>query len=400
MAPSDDSSSTDEVTETTETSWLQRLGQAFVGIVIGLILVVVACGLLFWNEGRAVKTARSLTEGAGLVQSVAADKVDPAHEGKLIHVSGPLTSDRPISDLAFGVKSSGVRLVRHVQMFQWTETEESETSKKLGGGETTRKTYKYKRDWSEQRVDSSKFHERGGHTNPSMAQKTGEVIAPEIKLGAFSVPTWLLGNFGAEQAVPLTNDLVQALQARFSLPLQIVDNAIYVGRNPDDPEVGDYKIRFGEVPLQDASVVARQAGPSLDHYQTKAGRALALIEPGRVPAADMFKEAQDENRLITWLVRLGGVLLMFIGFVLILRPLSVIADVIPILGDVVGAGAGLVAFLCTFAVAPVVIAIAWFTYRPLVAIGVLVVGGAIAFGFHYLSRQKAAAAKAAKPAAA
>jgi hypothetical protein len=73
MAPSDDSSSNDEVVETTETSWLGRLGQAFAGIIIGLILVIVAGWVLFWNEGRAVTTARSLTEGAGLVQPVAAD---------------------------------------------------------------------------------------------------------------------------------------------------------------------------------------------------------------------------------------------------------------------------------------------------------------------------------------
>src|SRR5260370_2728639 len=116
MAKEDD----DEVTETQETSWLQRVGQSFAGVIFGILLIVGACVLLFWNEGRAVKTARALTEGAGVVQSVAADKVDPANEGKLIHVIGTLATSGPVTDAEFGMKSSGVRLIRHVELFQWT----------------------------------------------------------------------------------------------------------------------------------------------------------------------------------------------------------------------------------------------------------------------------------------
>ena len=43
-----------------------------------------------WNEGRAVRTAESLEEGAGAVVSVPADAVDPGNEGKLVHVSEQL----------------------------------------------------------------------------------------------------------------------------------------------------------------------------------------------------------------------------------------------------------------------------------------------------------------------
>ena len=33
-----------------------------------------------------------------------------------------------------------------------------------------------------------------------------------------------------------------------------------------------------------------------------------LMSVGEVPAADMFKEAQDDNRMWTWLIRAGGIL--------------------------------------------------------------------------------------------
>ncbi|MFI5003283.1 MAG: TMEM43 family protein, partial [Reyranellales bacterium] len=102
----------------------------------------------------------------------------------------------------------------------------------------------------------------------------------------------------------------------------------------------------------------------------------------------------DNNRMWTWLIRAGGCVLMFIGFGLILGPIGVLADVIPILGDVVRAGTGLVGLLCTSVVAPVVIAIGWFAYRPIVAVVVLVLGAALAYGAIHLSRLRAAARKA------
>ena len=72
---------------------------------------------------------------------------------------------------------------------------------------------------------------------------------------------------------------------------------------------------------------------------------------------------------MTWILRFGGVLAMFIGFMLILNPLVVVADVVPFIGNILSAGAGIVSLVLTAIVAPVVIAVAWFWYRPLVSVG-------------------------------
>ena len=69
----------------------------------------------------------------------------------------------------------------------------------------------------------------------------------------------------------------------------------------------------------------------------------------------------------------------------------------PFIGDVLAAGVGLIALLMTAIVVPVVIAIAWFWYRPLVSIAVLAVG----FGIVTLLKMRAGrrvAAKATQPA--
>ena len=392
--------STDEVTEVTSKSWLQRIGESVGGVLVGILLIVVSIGLLFWNEGRAIETARSLDEGAGVVRSVAADRVDPANEGRLVHVAGTLTTTGPASDAEFGVRSAGVRLVRKVEMYQWEEKTESETRKKLGGGEETVTRYKYNRAWSDKQIDSNKFKERAGHGNPQMTYQGRNALAQQPKLGAFAVPEDLLRGFGEEQPLAVTADQAAALQARLNKPVQAVDGVLYVGRDPAQPAVGDLRIRFAEVRLQPASIVARQAGSSFAPYQTRAGGTVELIAAGQVPAADMFKSAQDSNRMLTWILRGVGVVLMFLGFSMILKPLSVLADVIPILGDIVGAGAGIVALLCTTSIAPVVIAIGWLWYRPIVGIGILVVGGIVADLAVRLARQRTARKRAATAAAA
>ena len=71
----------DSFTETTSVSWFGRLRRSVGGVVIGLLLIIGMVVLLFWNEGRAVTTARSLAEGAGAVVSVGADAVNAANEG-------------------------------------------------------------------------------------------------------------------------------------------------------------------------------------------------------------------------------------------------------------------------------------------------------------------------------
>jgi len=383
----DDGDDGDEVTDVEHTSWLERLGQSFAGMVVGFLLIIGSCVLLFWNEGRAITTARSLTEGGNAVLAVDSARVDPANEGKLVHVAGLVAVAGPVVDAEFGMRSTGLRLIRRVEMFQWIEEEESDSKRKVGGSEEKTTKYKYTRAWSSEAQDSSKFRERAGHANPQMTYRERNLIAPQPKIGAFTLPGDLLANFGTDKPLAATDNQVTALQRKLNKPVQAVDGVIYIARNPGQPVVGDIRITYGEVPLQDASVVARQAGNALGPYQTRAGGKIQLIAVGIVPAADLFKAALDDNRLLTWAIRAGGCVLMFIGFGLILGPLAVLGDLIPIIGDVIRAGIGLVGLLGTAILAPLVIAIGWFWYRPLIAAGILVAGGLIAFGTIWLARQ-------------
>ena len=50
----------DSYTEVTSTSWFSRLGDSFKGIGTGFLLIIAATALLWWNEGRTVRTGDAL----------------------------------------------------------------------------------------------------------------------------------------------------------------------------------------------------------------------------------------------------------------------------------------------------------------------------------------------------
>ena len=112
----------------------------------------------------------------------------------------------------------------------------------------------------------------------------------------------------------------------------------------------------------------------------------------------MFEAAQSENTLITWLIRFGGLLGMFIGFVIMLSILGIIADVIPFVGSIVGFGTSIIAGILTLILGPMIIAIAWIAYRPVLAIIVVAIGILLAAVLIYLRRNKAVAAPTASTA--
>ncbi|MEQ1841989.1 MAG: hypothetical protein ABL994_16415, partial [Verrucomicrobiales bacterium] len=66
------------------------------GVFIGLILIAVGVILLFWNEGRAVKRYKDLKEGSGAVISIDSASLDPAMEGRLVHITGETKTPTPL----------------------------------------------------------------------------------------------------------------------------------------------------------------------------------------------------------------------------------------------------------------------------------------------------------------
>lgn len=365
----------DRFTETTRQSWFSRIGGSFAGAVAGLVLLLVAFPLLWWNEGRAVKTAKGLTEGAGAVVSVASDGIDASRDGALVHVSGQATTAETLTDEEFGVSARALTLVRSVEMYQWREEKQSQKRKKLGGGEATTTTYTYRTGWSSAAVDSADFRQPDGHRNPGRFPWDSQtIVADSVTLGVFTLPRDLVAMISARE--PLRIEAGSGARLTADSAVRIADGGLYRGGNPDSPAVGDVRIRYEIVRPQVVSVVAVQRGNSFEGYRTTAGTTILMLEKGAVAADAMFRTAESSNHTTAWVLRGVGLLLMFLGLFLAFRPIAVIGSVLPLLGSLASTGIGLVSFLIALVLSLVTISLAWLAYRPVLAIGLLVVAAA------------------------
>jgi hypothetical protein len=365
----------DSFTEKTSQSWFSRIGGSFAGALVGIVMMLVAFPLLWWNEGRAVRTAQGLTEGAGAVVSVAADSVDASREGALVHVSGLATTTETLTDEEFGVAAPALTLVRSVEMFQWREEKKSEKRKKLGGSEETTTTYAYQTGWSRTAIDSGDFRQPDGHRNPGpLPWESKTIVAEQVTLGAFTLPRNLVATIAARE--PLRIAASGASRAAALSGVRVVGGGFYRGANPEVPAVGDVRIQYEVVRPQVVSVVAVQRGNSFEAYRTKAGTTILMLEEGTVAADAMFRAAESSNRVTAWVLRAVGFFLMFLGLFLLVRPVAVVGSVLPLLGRVVSGGIGFVAFFVALALSLVTISLAWLAYRPMLAIGLLVVATA------------------------
>jgi hypothetical protein len=382
------------IEERTSTSWFSRMGGALTGGALGLVLVIGAIVALLWNEGRSVATYQSLQEGSAAVVSTDAASVDPSLEGKLIHIQSDVTPNADVADPETGITGAGaVGLARHVEMYQWVENESTKTEKKLGGGEEEVKTYSYKKEWTDVAVDSSKFKQPQNEVNPTFWLPSLKTYVDAAMLGAFDLSGEKLAGVAARNVHPISVDEATAASEALGYPGEgrAVNGALYFGANEDAPEIGDTKIAFEELVLPEVSVVGMQNGTTISDYTTQNGNSLLLLAAGRQPAQAMFASEQADNTTLTWLIRAGGIVTLFIGFILIFKILSVLGDIIPIVGSIIGFTTGLVAFVLALAVGGTVIAIGWFFVRPLLSVGLIIGAAAIVLVYFKFGRKNAAA---------
>lgn len=360
----------DSLTETTSTGWFSRIGNSIKGILLGVVLVVVSAVLLFWNEGRAVKARKTLDEGAKTVVTIPADAFDGSKNGNLVYMTGKATSKSPLKDSALNITADALKLRRAVEMYQWKEEKKTETKKKLGGGEETTTTYSYVKDWSKKPINSSEFKNQNGHENPPMPLESQEWTADPIALGAFTLSPGLMrqiDNFTPVQAAA-ESVFPEMVEGR---KVHRAENGFYLGEDPSAPLIGDARVSHQVALSDDVSVIAKLRGNTFEPYIAKAGGNIEMLEIGNHSPESMFQSAQASNKTMTWILRLVGVLVMFFGFSAIFRPLSVLADVLPIAGTIVGVGTSLVSILLTISISLVIIAFAWIFYRPLVGVPLL-----------------------------
>ncbi len=123
--------------------------------------------------------------------------------------------------------------------------------------------------------------------------------------------------------------------------------------------------------------MAEQSNNTFVAFQTEAGDQIDTLVDGKVSKNAMIASAQESNKMLTRGIRIGGIFAIIMGFYMIFSIIVTISSVIPMLGWIADAGVGIVVGLMGLAVGILTIAIAWFRFRPVAAIIMLVIVAAI-----------------------
>jgi len=377
------------VEEVTSKSWGTRLKEAITGVLVGLLCLVGAIWLAFWNESHGLHTAQSLTQAQKQVVPVAIAPVKPENNLRVIYLSGKAVTQEQLTDPLLKITLNAIALERQVLMYQWQEQVETRNESQMGGSERTVNTYSYKKVWSEKPIDSSTFKEPTGHQNPaSMPFQSQRFTAEHVQVGDYVLPAELINRIDNSSLVDLHKADLTSLQSTTGKKVLQETNEIYIGDNSASPQTGDLRVSLDIILPQIVSLVAQQNGDTLQAYLAPAGQTVMLLACGAHSSDELFHEAFTDNTMVTWALRLISFALLFAGFSMIMKPLVVLADVLPFAGVIVGFGTGFVAFVCALAVWLIVTALAWFVIRPWISFALIVGALLLFFGLLHLRRKQ------------
>ena len=192
--------------EVTTTGYGTRVGNSFKAIGSGILLFIVGTCVLWWNEGRAVKTEKMLDEaGSAYVEMENPSKKDASLEGELICGTALATTEDSLSDQQFGIGAKAISLRRSVEYYQWVEHAEEKKEDKLGGKEVTTTTYTYSKEWVSRPIESGQFKDPA-YQNKNMVLTTvedAEQYAENVSWGAYKLNESLIHSIRSNEALDL-----------------------------------------------------------------------------------------------------------------------------------------------------------------------------------------------------
>ena len=412
-------------TETKTTGYGTRVKNSCGSIVTGIVLFFAATALLWWNEGRAVKTADMLEEAQGAcVEMANPDKVDRSMDGELVCVSGLATTEDSLVDEQYGIGAKAISLQRRVEYYQYVEQSETKKEDKLGGKQVETTTYTYKKEWVSSPIESSEFHDPA-YQNKNTVLATVEkqdLWAENVTFGAYKLTPALFHSISSKEAfdVVLSDDMLRQMDKdaktayeRFygavtttAKPQAVTDstgtatepspydfihvnkNEIYYGRTPNAPEVGDVKVTFEIIVPAKVTVIAQTAEDTFKPFKAKNGKTFETLVMGKKTADEIFESENSANSTWTWILRIAGIFLVIFSLKMVFGFIETILKVVPFVSNIVGWGVGIVCTIVGFVWSIIVIAIAWIFYRPLLGITLLVIAGLLIWLFAFKGKDK------------
>lgn len=373
----------DQFTEVSRTGWGKNILSSIAGIGIGIIMFIASFIVLWSNEGRV-----NLGKVAAASIAVAPASDAPAAEGKLVALSGPVFADAPVGDPEYLKPGAYLALTRNVEMYSWVEEKETKEEKKTGGSTETKTTYTYKKAWTDDPAETGDFRYPQGHENPVLT----------IRGRTFTAGRAVIGRYGfnpADASLPEADPV--DLSGSIATPPpngRLTGDYLYLGRGSlDSPQLGDVRISFSSVNAGiDATLLGKKQGTSVTAYYHKGKSRLFRLFRGT--RDDAIAALKTEHKIMGWILRIVGFLLMWIGMTLVLAPIGAVLDVLPFLGSIGRSFIGCATFVVALVLSAITIIVALIAHN-IIALAVCI-AAAVALIF-LLPRRRRAAGPANQP---
>lgn len=354
---------------------MNRLTNSIKLIPIGIIMIIAAVVLLFWNEGNNVANIKSTDEAKKIIVQINCNEINPANQGRLVGVNGTMNlGDQPATDTEHGVSEKTAKLTRVVEMYQWQEKKE-ENNKKV--------TYTYEKVWSQEIIDSSRTFHDSNHQNPSdFPFKSSVFCAPNVTLGKFRIPNEILTMLDTK-----TKMMQIPKSATIPSGYQISGDYITNAKDLISPNIGDVRTSYFYNNSSDVSIAAKQVNDTFSSYTTANGKTIEKIVDGIHTSGDVISIIEKDNQATKWILRLFGFILSVFGFSLLFGPLNALGANVPILGSLVGMATFLIGLISGTVISLITIAVAWIFFRPLIGILLLCAVAVLIFLLMRLKKQ-------------
>jgi hypothetical protein len=362
----------DSYTEVTEQGFLSRLIGSIVGVFIGFLLFLGSFALIYFNEGRI--DASNIAKGA---VTLAPANVDASANGKLVALTGALTTDGLTSDNMFLRPGPYVAVQRKVEMYAWDEDSSTSSSSNVGGSSTNKTTYTYKRDWVTHPGTTSSFKVPQGHENPSLPFEDQLTRARSAKIGAYGID---LSSIDVSGTTPIA---LNASNTTLGQGAVLAGNYVFVGKgSAQAPQVGDVRVSYSALASGvSATVFGKLDGATVTAYVDRNNSRLFRVFPGTRDEA--VGTLSSEYQTLTWILRGVGFLMMWIGLTMLFGPFTTLLDFIPLFGMVGRTLVGVIAFPIALVLSAVTILVSMVLHNVVV---LLLVAVATIAGFIFLPR--------------
>ncbi|XP_071510795.1 transmembrane protein 43-like [Diadema antillarum] len=357
----------------TDITFVERVSNSFTGSLLGIGLIVVGVFIVVLNEGLAAHVSWKLEEGLrNIIPLESSQVVFAENNNKLVHVTGKLRTTEPLVDTIYGISVQAVKLRRHVQMYQWVE------HRRYSEDSDEEVQYTYTKEWRAELIDSDTFENPARHTNKKEFSIQGTTF---VAIRAY------LGNFQLKEPIKEKIDNFEvhiATQQPTDNRIKLHKGFYYSSVEPTRPMIGDVRVTFSYAgvsgpdnsplgPANKVSIIAKQTGAMLTSYMDPNGESREMVYMGESSAEEMLLKHLKIKDKLTWSLRIGGWLMIFLGFSFMRLITYYMMDLIPALQKI--AAFGLTNFnLClSFSLAMFFASTQYLMTRPLRALIMMIV---------------------------